>query len=263
MTSLAGRKILVVGASYGSGRATAIAMVRHGADVVFAARSRDALDEAVTEAGGGHVVTVDVTDTDSIDAAVAATVQELGHIDGIVYSAGMSPMVRLSELTPDQWQMIFAINTFGPNLLTAAALPHLSADSVVAVFSSDSAVEPRHSLTPYAASKAALEATMEGWRTEEIGGRRFLTIVLGPTGPSNFSSNFDPEGFAAVIPHWQRQGFRTGMLDADDVGEHLASTFGMLFSSPTYGIETILLRAPEPDEAPSDFGASDTWEDFG
>lgn len=260
MTTLDRRKILVVGASSGTGRAAAIAMVRHGADVVFAARNREQLDEAVETAGAGHVVTIDVTDADNIKRAVAEAVNHLGNVDGILYTAGMSPMIALSGVTADQWQTVFAVNTFGPSLVVAAALPHLSPDSVVAAVSSDSATEPRHSLVPYAASKAALEATMEGWRTEEIGGRRFLTIVLGPTQPTNFASNFDPEGFAAVIPHWQRQGFRTGLLDADDVGEHLASTYAMLFASPTYGVETMLLRAPEPEQLVEDFGASETFD---
>lgn len=55
MEVLSERKILVVGASSGLGRATAIALKRQGADVVFAARRREVLEEAAAEAGGGHI----------------------------------------------------------------------------------------------------------------------------------------------------------------------------------------------------------------
>ena len=254
MSELSGRKVLVIGASSGMGRATALALARRGADVVFSARRREQLDAAVAEAGRGHVVTIDVLDAADIDRAVNEAAAALGGLDGILYSAGMSPMRPMRDCDLDDWHTIFGVNTFGPNLVIRAALPHLAADGVVMAVSSDSSHEPRHSLVPYASSKAALEATMEGWRTEEIGGRRFLTVVLGPTQPTGFADNFDPEVFGAAIPHWQRQGFRTGLMAADDVGDHLATTFATMFGAPTFGVDSILLRAPEPD-TPNEFSA--------
>lgn len=256
VSELEGRRLLVVGASSGSGRASAIAFVRHGAQVAFSARRRGQLDEAVAEAGGGVVVEIDVCDQISIGAGVTEAADRLGGLDGVLYTAGMSPIARLSKLTLEQWTTIFAVNAFGPSLVTAAALPYLSEDSIVAVMSSDSAAQPRHSLVAYAAAKCALEATMEGWRTEEIGGRRFLTVVIGPTQPTGFADSFSPEDFVELVPHWQRQGFKTGLLAADDVAEHLATTFASMYAAPTLGIETLLLRAPEPVIAVSDFGGS-------
>ena len=248
MEALSDRKILVVGASSGLGRATAIACQRYGARVVFAARRRQFLEEAVAEAGGGHVVAIDVLDPASIEQGVAEAVDALGGLDGIVYTAGMSPMGPMTGLTQDDWQTVFGVNTFGPNLLITAALPHLSEDAVVAAVSSDSSSMPRHSLVPYAASKRALEATLEGWRTEMLGNRRFVTAILGPTTPTEFANSFEPEAFGAAIPHWQRQGFRTGIMDADDVAHGLVSCLAALFAAPTFGIESLLLRSPEPEE---------------
>lgn len=246
MGNLDGKRILVVGASSGVGSRCAVAMVRHGASVVMSARRTDRLAETVTEAGGGHVVAMDVADPVSIAAGVADAVAHLGGIDGVLYAAGMSPLARLSSVTDEQLHQLFAINTFGPIHLFTAVLPHAAPDAVFAVLSSDSSMQPRHSLVPYAASKAALEAVMEGWRTEEIGGRRFMTVLIGPTMPSEFANGFDPEAFGAVFPHWGRQGFRTGMQTGDEVGNHLAVSFASLFQSPTMGMETLLLRAPEP-----------------
>ncbi|WP_419924204.1 SDR family oxidoreductase [Candidatus Poriferisocius sp.] len=249
MEALNDRKILVVGASSGLGRATAIALQRHGADVAFAARRRDELEAAVAEAGGGHVATIDVLDPASIQQGVSEAVEALGGLDGIVYTSGTSPMAPMSELTQVDWQRVFGVNTFGPNLVINAALPHLSEDAVVAAVSSDSSSMPRHSLVPYAASKRALEATMDGWRTEMLGNRRFVTVILGPTMPTEFANSFDPEAFGAAIPHWQRQGFRTGIMQADEVAHGLVSCMAALFAAPTFGIESILLRSPEPEVA--------------
>ena len=256
MGTLSGKRIMVVGASTGVGRASAQAFVKHGANVVFAARRAEHLNGAVTEAGGGHAVVLDVQDEESIGRGVSRAVEILGGLDSLIYTAGMSPIKRLSEADAALWNRIFAVNTFGPSLVFKAALPHLASDAVVAAMSSDSAAQPRHSLVPYAASKAALEAAMEGWRTEELGGRRFMTICIGPTQPTDFAVNFTPEEMGALIPHWARQGFRTGMQNSFDVGEMLAQVLGALFAAPTLGMEHVLLRAPEPEAAVSDFGHS-------
>jgi NAD(P)-dependent dehydrogenase (short-subunit alcohol dehydrogenase family) len=252
--TLEGRKILVVGASSGMGRETAIAMAKGGAEVVFAARRQDLLEEAVREAGSGHIVPIDVLDPNSIDAAVASAVEQVGPLDALLYTPGLSYIAKLSAMTPEKWNDVLGVNLVGPNLTIAAALPHLSEHAVVAVVSSDSSAQPRHSLVPYGCSKAALEAAMEGWRTEETGGKRFVTIVLGPTRPSDFGRDFDPDDFTSLFPHWQRQGFRTGSLVTSEVGAYLSQSFGFFFANPGFGYETLLLRAPEPSDAVSDYG---------
>ncbi|WP_419918784.1 SDR family oxidoreductase [Candidatus Poriferisocius sp.] len=252
MESLVGRRILVVGASSGLGRATAIECSRHGAEVVFSARRRDVLEAAVTDAGAGHAVVIDVLDPSSIERGVAEAVGVLGGLDGVIYTSGMSPMAPMAELTPNDWQAVFGVNTFGPNLVISTALPHLSEDAVVVTVSSDSSEQPRHSLVPYAASKRALEATMDGWRTEILGNRRFVTVILGPTMPTEFANSFTPEAFEAAIAHWQRQGLRTGIMQAEEVAHGLTACLAALYAAPTFGIESLLLRAPEP-EMPNEY----------
>jgi hypothetical protein len=68
------------------------------------------------------------------------------------------------------------------------------------------------------------------------------------------SREFDPEEFASLFPYWQRQGFRTGSLATPEVGAYLAENFGFMLDHPGFGNETMLLRAPEPDEAVADYG---------
>ena len=253
--NIQGRRMLVIGASSGMGRATAVTFARSGAEVVFATRRADALHDAVAEAGSGHAVTIDVLDPDDIVRGVGEAASALGGLDGILYTAGVSPLAALTDLTLTDWQRVFGVNTFGPSLVISAALPHLSEDAVVAVVSSDSSAMPRHSLVPYGAAKRALEATLEGWRTEVLGNRRFVTIVLGPTQPTEFADEFPPEAFAALLPHWARQGFNTGIMNADDVARGITASFAAMFAAPTFGMETMLLRAPEPAQ-PVDMGAA-------
>lgn len=255
MAGLDGKRVLVVGASSGVGRECALAMVRHGARVVFTARRVDRLAEAVDEAGSGHAVAMDVTDPDSIGRGVAAAIDHLGGFDIVLYVAGASPLASLRKVTASQLEDVFAVNTFGPIHVFAACLDHAAPDAILAAVSSDSSHQPRHSLVPYAASKAALEATMEGWRTEELGGRRFITVLIGPTFPTEFANGFSQDGFMEAIPHWTRQGFRTGIQAASDVGDLLASSFATLLGAPTLGLETLLLRAPEP-ATPLEFTAN-------
>ena len=69
------RRVLVVGASSGLGRAAAVAVAAEGARVAFAARRLDRLEEAAAEAGGGCIaIHCDVRDEASCDAAVAQAV---------------------------------------------------------------------------------------------------------------------------------------------------------------------------------------------
>ena len=127
MGDLQGKRILVVGASSGVGKACAQTFFRHDANVIFAARRHDLLTEAMAQVGGGHAVTMDVSDELSISRAVAEVVSILGGIDAVIYTAGMSPIRRLSEMDAELWTRIFAINTFGPSLVFKACMPHLSA----------------------------------------------------------------------------------------------------------------------------------------
>jgi len=77
---LEGRRVLVVGASVGIGRAIATAAVRQGAEVVFAARRREVLDEAIAEAGGGVAACGDVCAPQGCQAIVDQAVAAVGAL---------------------------------------------------------------------------------------------------------------------------------------------------------------------------------------
>jgi NAD(P)-dependent dehydrogenase (short-subunit alcohol dehydrogenase family) len=116
-TNLAERIALVTGASSGLGSQFARVLAANGALVVLAARRLDRLKElrAEIESQGGEasVVQVDVTDLDSIAAAVNHVETEVGPIDILVNNSGVSSTQRLTEVSPVDFDFVFNTNTRG------------------------------------------------------------------------------------------------------------------------------------------------------
>ena len=114
---LSGRVAFVTGASSGLGEQFARTLARAGAAVVLAARRRERLQSLYNEieAAGGdaHIVTLDVTDTASIKAAVAHAETEMGTIDILVNNAGIAASGKLTEVTPDTYDDVMGTNTRG------------------------------------------------------------------------------------------------------------------------------------------------------
>ena len=114
---LSGRVAFVTGASSGLGAQFARTLARAGAGVVLAARRLERLKtlRAEIEAAGGdaHVVELDVTDTDSIKAAVAHAETEMGTIDILVNNSGVSTTQKLVDVTPDDYDYVMQTNTRG------------------------------------------------------------------------------------------------------------------------------------------------------
>lgn len=130
---LAGRTVLVTGASSGIGEATAYAAARRGAHVLLAARRSEELERVrkTIEESGGRASTylVDMADGDSIDALVERLLAEHGAVDYLVNNAGRS-IRRSLELTHDRFhdfERMMAVNYFGAVRLTMGLLPAMRA----------------------------------------------------------------------------------------------------------------------------------------
>lgn len=237
-------RVLVVGASAGVGRAVARHFVAAGAQVALSARRAENLAEAVAEAGGGVAVPGDVRAPGGAAEIVAGAVGALGGLDVIVYATGISPLQRLRDVTSDQWATVLETNLVGLHAVVQAALPHLSPGAFVGALSSDSVGQPRPGLVPYAASKAALDELMRGWRTEhpEI---RFSTIVIGPTFPTEFANGFDPELFAQIWGEWERVGITSPPpMDGGELADVIVRTCLAVLPYPGIGVEELVLRPP-------------------
>lgn len=181
------RVAVVSGIGPGLGRAIALALADHGADVVLAARSRDSLEAVAAEvASRGRTATVvptDVTDAQSVAAMAARAIDAHGQIDVLVNNAFVQPpLEHLVDATPDTWRQAFEVNLFGAVAVTNAFVPHLrQSDHASIVFTASmSARRVRRRFAVYSATKSALLTTMQHY-ANELGrdGIRANAIVPG------------------------------------------------------------------------------------
>lgn len=112
-----GKVALITGASSGLGARFAKILAEAGAQVVLAARRVERLKElrAEIESNGGaaHIVTMDVTDHDSIKSAIAHAETEAGPIDILVNNSGVSSTQRLVDVTPEDYRYVMDTNLQG------------------------------------------------------------------------------------------------------------------------------------------------------
>ena len=214
-------RVVVVGASSGLGRCIGVGLAQQGAEVALLARRHDLLVEAAKEAGPGTLaITCDVTDETSCQAAVADAAAGLGGIDALVYATGIGNLARLTDLDAATWGRAFETNVTGAALITAAAVPHLTASGGVAAYLSSisaSQTPPWPGLGAYAVTKAALDKLVEAWRAEQpsIG---FTRIVVGDCagGEGNsmtqFANEWDPDLAGEVYPTWLARNYLAGNL---------------------------------------------------
>jgi NAD(P)-dependent dehydrogenase (short-subunit alcohol dehydrogenase family) len=214
-------KVVVVGASSGLGRCIAVGLGRQGADVALLARRKERIEDAAVEAGNGSVaIACDVTDETSVAEAIGEAAGSIGGIDGLVYTPGIGPLVRIKDTDADEWRRVFDTNVIGASLVTAATLPHLQASSGCAMYLSSisaSLTPPWAGLGSYAVSKAALDKLVEAWQVEhpEVG---FTRIVVGECGggegdaATGFPNEWDGDLAVELGPDWVQRGYMTGAM---------------------------------------------------
>jgi NAD(P)-dependent dehydrogenase (short-subunit alcohol dehydrogenase family) len=160
---LTGRVALVTGAGRGLGRSMAIALAAAGADIAGSARSEPELQslKAEVESMGrrGAVVTADATDEASVEAAIDATIRELGRIDILVNNAGVNVRKPIVELEASEFDWVIATNLRGYFLFARAAGRHMlqrGSGKVINVSSIMGSVALAGQ-TAYASSKGGIE----------------------------------------------------------------------------------------------------------
>jgi NAD(P)-dependent dehydrogenase (short-subunit alcohol dehydrogenase family) len=129
-TGLAGKVVLITGATRNHGRASALAFGAEGAHLLLCTRqSMDLLEETAHLASpfGVKVVTgrCDVTDEAQVRAFVDRGVAEFGRIDVLVNNAGWRARGELLGISADSWRATMAVNLYAPFLLCQAVLPSM------------------------------------------------------------------------------------------------------------------------------------------
>lgn len=181
-TSLAGRRVLVTGASSGIGLATVRAARAAGARVALLARRAEVL-EALADELGAIAVPADVTDPHAARGAVDRAAEQLGGLDAVVNAAGALRPGPVAQTDPADWRLMVEVNLLGVLHVTQAAIPHLRASEgvrdVVAVSSMSGRRLGSVGMGVYAATKAAVHMVGEGLR-RELGPDGIRVSVVAP-----------------------------------------------------------------------------------
>jgi NAD(P)-dependent dehydrogenase (short-subunit alcohol dehydrogenase family) len=184
--SVAGKHVLVTGASSGIGAALAEGFARAGATVGICARRADRLGEVLTRvrehAPESRMWTVDLSDLDGLAGFARRASDELGGVDVLVNNAGIPKRRIVTELDAATVEAVMAINYFSPVRLTLALLPELieRAGRVINISSVAARLGPP-SEAAYTASKAALTGWSESMQVDlAVAGTDVRVHVVNP-----------------------------------------------------------------------------------
>ncbi|CEI31095.1 SDR family oxidoreductase [Propionibacterium freudenreichii] len=159
------RTVLITGATRGIGRAVADELADEW-HVLVGGRHPDQVRQVVQALPSAEPFIADLTDAGAMQAAV----EQVGHLDAVVHSAGAVVMGPVSELSRQDWRDLYEINVVAVADLTAELLPRLrEAHGQVVTINSGSGFHTGLGQTCYAATKHALVAFTDGLREEERG----------------------------------------------------------------------------------------------
>ena len=216
---LAGRSVVVTGASRGIGMAAARSLAALGARVIAVARSAGALDAFAKELGAGAIALPADLAIPSAAVLVASAVRTAigGDPDIIVHAAGTFPLAPIEKTDDATLDAALALNVAAPLRLTREFLPGMRArksGEVVTIGSvADRVIFPDNAA--YAASKHAVRAMHEALRAETRGsGVRAILISPSATDTGIWDPH-EPDG----SPHLPS---RAEMLQAEDVADAVA-----------------------------------------
>lgn len=185
--TLNNQNVLVLGASSGIGRETAILFARAGVHVMAAARRKDRLttlqSELAAEGKKIEIQSADAANLADMEALALTTNAKLGSIDMVVYVTGTNiPDRSMKRLTPPTWDMMISVNLNGAFYITQAVLPKMRerGSGYLIYVSSISGQIPDVSGAAYQASKRGMLGLAHAIRVEEKeNGIRTCVIMPG------------------------------------------------------------------------------------
>ena len=182
--NLQGRRVLVTGSARGLGESFARALVAAGARVVLSDVLHERGQALARELGAAtHYVPMDLSDAESVRTGVAAAVQALGGLDGLINNAAIthSGGKTMDQLQVDTFDRVMNVNVRGTWLVTTAAQAHLAASGSgrVVNIASDTALWGAPRLMAYIASKGAVIAMTRGM-AREMGAQGTTVNAIAP-----------------------------------------------------------------------------------
>jgi len=164
--------VVVMGASSGIGRETALRFAERGARVVVSARGKVGLDslaeEIRREDGEATPVVADTSEYEQVKAVADRAVEEYGRLDTWVHLAAVGLFATFEQTTPEEFKRVIDVNLMGQVYGAMAALPHLKREGRGALIHISS-VEAKRSFpfhSAYGASKHGIDGFLEALRVE-------------------------------------------------------------------------------------------------
>ena len=199
MIELNGKHILVEGASSGIGRATAIVLSNCGAKLSLVARREDALRETLESlTGEGHsIYPFDLKKTNEIGEMISQLVRTNGPVDGLAYCAGVSTNRPLSMYTYEKIHDVMLINFYAyyETIRILSKKGNFNPGASFVAISSTASVKGSPAQSAYAASKAAIDASMRCMAKELSGkGIRLNTVMPSMVRTAMFEKFSDRSG---------------------------------------------------------------------
>lgn len=183
--NIAGKVVVITGASSGLGEAAARLLSAQGANLALGARRVDrlrSLENEFNKSGGKTIaVATDVTSPEQVKQLVDAAAQKFGRVDVIINNAGLMPQSPLERLKIDDWNRMIDVNVKGVLYGIAAVLPYMKQQKAghVIFVSSVAGHKVRPGGVVYSATKHAVRVISEGLR-QEVKPYNIRTTVISP-----------------------------------------------------------------------------------
>jgi len=204
LTSIAGRSVIVTGASKGIGKGIARVFASKGAKVLVVARdlkaAQAAADQIKSAGGQATPCAADVTSQADMERMAAMAVDKHGGIDVLCANAGIFPAAKLKDMTAEQWDEVLNTNLKGTFLAVKACLPAMKKKGrgrIVITSSITGPITGSPGWSHYAASKAG-----------QLGFMRTAAIELAPhniTVNAVMPGNIKTEGLDGLGPDYLKK----------------------------------------------------------
>jgi NADP-dependent 3-hydroxy acid dehydrogenase YdfG len=244
--NIAGKVVVITGASSGLGAAAARHLAAQGARVALGARRTDRIDalaDDITRAGGQALaLPTDVTRRADVERLVDAAVQRFGWLDVIVNNAGLMPHSPLVRLKVEDWERMIDVNIKGVLYGIAAALPHMRRQDSGHIINVSSVAghKVRAGSTVYAATKHAVRVISEGLR-QEVKSWNIRTTIISP---GMVNTELPDSITEADVAETMRKSYAAMAVPADAFVRAVAYAIG---EPPEVDVNEILFRPTRQD----------------